>query len=171
MIKQWPWLYFIFTFPAKGRARPTTSSETPQASKASAPCDNCGGLQLVTWKGGGYNMTAWVFYYFLNWRCLKCIIFYFHFIIVNKRSRSSPSKSEASSTGRNLEDSYVSGLLQQIKLLELEINYMKQHTVSPYFKINWNFRRKSNQTTKWKSVQSLIIWTEFNWFLLLLYYF
>ena len=139
MIKQWPWLYFIFTFPAKGRARPTTSSETPQASKASAPCDNCGGLQLVTWKGGGYNMTAWVFYYFLNWRCLKCIIFYFHFIIVNKRSRSSPSKSEASSTGRNLEDSYVSGLLQQIKLLELEINYMKQHTVSPYFKLNCNF--------------------------------
>ena len=21
------------------------------------PCDNCGGLQMVTWKGGGYNMT------------------------------------------------------------------------------------------------------------------
>ena len=20
-------------------------------------CDNCGGLQMVTWKGGGYNMT------------------------------------------------------------------------------------------------------------------
>ena len=58
-------------------------------------------------------------------------------MIVNKiRSRSSPSKSEASSTGRNLEDSYVSGLLQQIKLLELEINYMKQHTVSPYFRMN-----------------------------------
>ena len=54
--------FFIFTFPAKGRARPTTTSEPPQASKASAPCDNCGGLQLVTWKGGGYNMTAWVFF-------------------------------------------------------------------------------------------------------------
>ena len=21
------------------------------------PCDNCGGLQVISWKGGGYNMT------------------------------------------------------------------------------------------------------------------
>ena len=65
-----------------------------------------------------------------SWKMYFCVENVFIFDLHKFRSRSSPSKSEASSTGRNLEDSYVSGLLQQIKLLELEINYMKQHTVS-----------------------------------------
>ena len=46
--------FFLLT--AKGRQRP---AESP-ASKGSVPCQNCGGLQLVTWKGGGYNMTPYV---------------------------------------------------------------------------------------------------------------
>ena len=39
---------------------------------------------------------------------------------MDKSSASSPAP-------RQLQDSYVNGLLQQIKLLELEINYLKQH--------------------------------------------
>ena len=52
------------------------------------------------------------------------------------RSRGSPTKasevSEASSPASrsHLQDSYVSGLLQQVKLLELEISYLKQHPPS-----------------------------------------
>ena len=52
------------------------------------------------------------------------------------RSRGSPTKaseiSEASSPASrsHLQDTYVSGLLQQVKLLELEISYLKQHPPS-----------------------------------------
>ena len=53
--------------------------------------------------------------------------------ILHNRSRlpsASPSESSRndntiSNSGR--QDSYVNGLLQQIKLLELEISYLKQH--------------------------------------------
>lgn len=55
-------------FSAKGRSRPTaslasTADQNATKAKGTVPCDNCGGLQLVTWKGGGYNMTPCVFNY------------------------------------------------------------------------------------------------------------
>ena len=47
-------------FSAKFRTKPNeqqSASAASAGSKGTVPCDNCGGLQLVTWKGGGYNMT------------------------------------------------------------------------------------------------------------------
>ena len=48
-----------FSFSAKFRNKPKENEQqsASASSKGTVPCDNCGGLQLVTWKGGGYNMT------------------------------------------------------------------------------------------------------------------
>ena len=46
------------------------------------------------------------------------------------QSSATPELSSASSNRQPIQDSYTQGLIQQIKLLELEINYLKQHSSS-----------------------------------------
>ena len=53
--------------PLSSNAKSTISTKQPDSKSSpitgigkgppTVSCDNCGGLQMVTWKGGGYNMT------------------------------------------------------------------------------------------------------------------
>ena len=50
-------IYFSISAKFRNKPKENEQQSASASSKGTVPCDNCGGLQLVTWKGGGYNMT------------------------------------------------------------------------------------------------------------------
>ena len=73
---------------------------TVESHQARGPCPECGAMSVNVWKGGGYNMG-------------------------NKVEAAAPNKAEARKDD-NTQDNYIKSLQQQIKILELEIAYLKK---------------------------------------------
>ena len=106
--------------------------EVVGSSQARGPCQECGQIAVgPVWKGGGYNMSS------------------------GPAPTSAPTHQKADGPGSGVgksEENYIKSLQQQIKILELEVAYLKKHG-SKLEQTNLQPKEQHEKTDKKKQLQ------------------
>ena len=82
---------------------PGRDGATVDPSPARGPCPECGNINVTVWKGGGYNMGTG-----------------------GGGEKTDNKEQQQDKKKDKTQENYIRSLQQQIKILELEIGYLKK---------------------------------------------